>query len=131
MARSLEDPTFAGRVESVAADLTYRVAFDGRLTRDFRVTVFEYPEVRRTDAKLVFPGYTAIETKVVEDIRHVTAVEGTELTLTCRLNKDVTEAALVDEKGADHPAPAGEGGGSRLRLDLHPGRLAPVQGEAG
>ena len=30
MTRSLEDPTFAGRVESVAADLSYRVEFAGR-----------------------------------------------------------------------------------------------------
>ena len=99
MARSLEDPTFAGRVELVEADFAYRVEFDGRATKDYKVTVFEYPEVRRTDAKLAFPSYTAMETKVVEDIRHVTAVEGTELTLTCRLNKEVVEAALVDEKG--------------------------------
>jgi len=99
MARSLEDPTFAGRVESVAADLAYRVEFGRESTETFRVTVFEYPEVRRTDARLVFPAYTAIEPKVVEDIRHVTAVEGTELTLTCRLNKEVAEAALVDEQG--------------------------------
>ena len=67
------------------------------------MTVFEYPEVRRVDAKLAFPEYTAIPDKVVEDIRHVTAVEGTELTLTCRLNKEVAEAALVDEKGQATP----------------------------
>ena len=39
--------------------------------------------------------------KTVEDIRHVTAVEGTELTLLCRLNKDVATARLVDAKGHD------------------------------
>ena len=72
--------------------------------------MFEYPEVRRTDARLVFPEYTAIETKVVEDVRHVTAVEGTELTLTFRLNKEVAEANLVDEQGAGTPLkPQAEG----------------------
>jgi hypothetical protein len=98
MTRSLEDPTFAGRVEAVDADLTYRVAFDGRSTETFRVTVFEYPELERTDARLVFPNYTALDPTTVEDIRHVTAVEGTELTLLCRLNKEVATARLVDEK---------------------------------
>ncbi len=44
-----------------------------------------------------------MEPKIVEDIRHVTAVEGTELTLICRLNKDVTSAALVDEQGETVP----------------------------
>ncbi len=99
MTRSLEDPMFAGRVESVAADLAYHVEFAGRSTPTYRVRVFEYPELERTDAKLVFPGYTAIEPKTVEDIRHVTAVEGTELTLVFRLNKDVATARLVDAEG--------------------------------
>jgi len=99
MRRSLEDPTFAARVESVDADLAYRVEFEGKSTETFQVKVFEYPELERTDAKLVFPGYTSLEPKTVEDIRHVTAVEGTELTLLCRLNKDVATARLVDAEG--------------------------------
>ncbi len=99
MTRSLEDPTFAGHVESVDADLSYRVEFQGKSTEAFHVRVFEYPELERTDAKLVFPQYTSLEPKTVEDIRHVTAVEGTELTLLCRLNKDVATAQLVDAEG--------------------------------
>ena len=58
MTRSLEDPTFAGRVESVQSDLAYRVEFEGRSTVSYRVRVFEYPELRRADAHLVFPAYT-------------------------------------------------------------------------
>ncbi len=52
MARALEDPTFAGRVESVATELSYHVEFGGRSSKTFQVKVFEYPEVRRTDARL-------------------------------------------------------------------------------
>ena len=99
MTRSLADPTFAGRVESVEADLAYRVEFEGRSTETYQVHVFEYPELRRADAHLVFPTYTGLVPKVVEDIRHVTAVEGTDLTLLCRLNKDVTSATLVEKEG--------------------------------
>jgi hypothetical protein len=99
MTRSLEDPAFAGRVESVESDLSYRVEFEGASTPTYHVRVFEYPELERADARLVFPRYTALEAKTVEDIRHVTAVEGTELTLLCRLNKDVATARLVDAEG--------------------------------
>ena len=99
MTRSLEDPMFAGRVESVDADLSYRVEFDGQSTETYLVKVYETPELERTDAALVFPQYTGLAPKTVEDIRHVTAVEGTELTLLCRLNKEVATARLVDEKG--------------------------------
>src|SRR5262249_44051319 len=96
MTRSLEDPAFAGRIESVESELSYHVAFEGKHTPDYHVRVFEYPELERADAQLVFPRYTALEPKTVEDIRHVTAVEGTELTLICRLNKDVAAARLAD-----------------------------------
>ena len=100
MVRSLEDPTFAARVESVETDLAYRVEFGGKSTETYHVKVFEYPELVRADAKLVFPKYTQLEPRTVEDIRHVTAVEGTELTLLCRLNKEVATAELVDAQGA-------------------------------
>ena len=93
MTRSLEDPTFAGRVESVDADLGYsdRLRRDGSSADLSGHQVFEYPDrVRRTDARLAFPAYTGLETKIVEDIRHVTAVEGTDLDPDAsRLNKDV------------------------------------------
>ncbi len=92
MTRSLEDPAFAGRIESVPSDIAYRVEFEGRSTAAFHVRVFEYPELKRADAHLAFPEYTGLEPRIVEDIRHVTAVEGTSLTLVCRLNKDVASA---------------------------------------
>jgi hypothetical protein len=99
MTRSLEDPAFAGRIAAVDADLTYHVECDGLSTENYHIHVFEYPELLRADARLVFPEYTALEPKTVEDIRHVTAVEGSELTLLCRLNKEVAAAQLVDEEG--------------------------------
>ena len=111
MTRSLEDPTFAGRVESVVNDLSYHVEFAGESSPTYRVRVFETPELMRTDAKLDYPAYTAIEPKTAEDIRHVTAVEGTKLSLLFRLNKEVAAAKLVDEKGQEialaPPAAAG------------------------
>ncbi|MDR3623043.1 MAG: hypothetical protein P4L85_27065 [Paludisphaera borealis] len=101
MTRSLDDPTFAGRVESVDADLSYHVEFGAERTPSYRIRVFENPELTRTDAKLVYPSYTSLEPKLAEDVRHVTAVEGTELTLLFRLNKEVASATLVDEQGVE------------------------------
>ena len=87
--------------KSVDADLSYRVEFGDRRSRTFHVRVFEYPELDRADAKLVFPRFTSLAPKTVEDIRHITAVEGTEVSLLCRLNKDVASAKLVDEQGQE------------------------------
>ena len=114
MTRSLQDPMFAGRVESVDTDLSYHVQFADRSSDTYHVRVFEFPALERTDAKLVFPRYTALEPKTVEDIRHVTAVEGTELTLLCRLNKEVATARLVDEKAPQEIALAPDEEGNHV-----------------
>ncbi len=112
MSLSLSDPMFGGRVVGVRGDLSYRVEYAEQTTREYRVTVYEHPQLQRADAQLVFPEYTSLEEKRVEDTRRVTAVEGTEMTLFCRLNKPVETARLVDEDGqpielaaeADDPA---------------------------
>lgn len=103
MARNFEDPTFAGYVPSVTADLSYRVEFTGGRSETFRVTVYEHPELLKANAKLLFPAYTGLEPKAIDDVRHVSAVEGTELTLHCQLNKAVTRAVLIDEEKREIP----------------------------
>ncbi|MDG3004348.1 DUF4175 family protein [Paludisphaera mucosa] len=118
MTRSLEDPTFAGRVESVDADLTYHVEFGAGRSPSYRVHVFEHPELTRIDAQLVYPGYTALAPKTAEDVRHISAVEGTEAALTFRLNKEVASAALVDEDGVETPLEPTAAGAPTLRAAL-------------
>jgi hypothetical protein len=95
MSKSLDDPVFAGRVLSVDQNLTYAVYYDDQQTRWYKITVFDYPELLRVDARLSFPEYTGMAETVVEDTRSITAVEGTKLTLIMRLNKPVAEARLV------------------------------------
>ncbi len=99
MSKSLDDPLFGGRLAAVEGDLEYRVEFDGETSREFRVSVFEYPSLQQADAKLAFPTYTSMEAKRVEDVRSITAVEGTELTWLLRLNKPVVEAFLESDDG--------------------------------
>lgn len=98
MSLSLSDPMFGGRVPAVHGDLSYRVEYAGQTTREYRVSVYEHPELIRADARLIFPEYTALEEKRIEDTRRITAVEGTRVTLYCRLNKPVESARLIDEE---------------------------------
>jgi hypothetical protein len=101
MTRSLDDPQFVGRVPAVVDGFSYHVAFAGRRSPTYRIKVFEYPELVRADAHLTYPAYTRLEPKTIEDVRQVTALEGSQLTLKFRLNKDVAAAKLVDRDGAE------------------------------
>jgi hypothetical protein len=100
MTQSLGDPQFVARVPAVANDLSYHVQYAGQQSRPYRVTVFDYPALERVDAQLRYPQFTRLPPKRIEDVRNLTAVEGTEVTLSFRLNKPVQEARLVDRDGA-------------------------------
>ncbi len=97
MSRSLDDPVYGGRIAQVNDALTYRVEFDGRNSDDFHVDVFEFPDLVRADAIVEYPSYTGMAEKTVEDVRRVSVVEGSRLTLLCQLNKPVESARLTGD----------------------------------
>jgi hypothetical protein len=97
MAKSLDDPVFGARIAVVDEPLDYYVELADRTSDTYHVTVFEYPSLVRADAKLIYPEYTGLQERLVQDVRTVSAVEGTELTLLCHLNKPVVSAALAED----------------------------------
>jgi hypothetical protein len=98
MAASLDDPVFGGRISLSSEPVEYHVELGGQTTPTYRIVVFEYPRLDRADARLVYPDYTELEPRLIQDVRTVSAIEGTELTIICRLNKPVTSAMLVDSR---------------------------------
>jgi len=99
MTKPLKDAVFGGRVSEVNEPLTYHVEYAEHASDTFQVTVFEYPQLVRADAKLSFPDYTSMEERLVQDARRISAVEGTRLELLCYLNKPVESARLVAKDG--------------------------------
>ena len=97
MSRSLNDPLFGKSISGVTEPMVYHVEIGGQTTPEYRVGVFEYPRLERADAKLAYPAYTGLAERLVQDVRTVTVVEGTELTLICFLNKPVAKATLAEE----------------------------------
>src|SRR5262249_41941324 len=102
LVKSLADPVFGGSVPEVQSNIVYHVEYGGRRTRDYKVTVFEYPRLERSDVDLSFSEYTGQAPKRIQDTRRVSAVEGSHLDLSLQLNKPVVSARLVakDEASA-------------------------------
>ncbi len=101
MPRSLADPVFGGRVAVVKEPFDYRVELGGHVSKMYHVSIFEYPRLERADARLVYPSYTGLEERLVQDVRSVSIVEGTQVTLICTLNKRVKSAMLADKQRGD------------------------------
>jgi hypothetical protein len=99
MTKALDDPLFGGSVASVNDELKYFVEFGGQRSETYHVGVFEYPRLVKADATLLFPRYTTMAEKIVQDVRHMSAVQGTRIKLQCRLNKAVASAKLLEKDG--------------------------------
>ncbi|MEJ2704653.1 MAG: hypothetical protein P8Z79_19635, partial [Sedimentisphaerales bacterium] len=99
LTKNLEDPVFGGIIPEVNRNLLYRIEYAGRNTRDYSISVYEFPVLTRADAKIVYPTYTKLPEKVIQDTRRISAVEGSQVTLTFTLNKAVTTARLASKGG--------------------------------
>jgi hypothetical protein len=120
LAKNLDDPVFGGGLTDVQDDLTYRVEFPGGRTREFKVTVFEYPRLVRADAVVTYPSYTGLAEKRLPDTRRVSAVEGSGVAYAFHLNKRVATARLVakDQSALPLSAPTNHAAIYQARLTL-------------
>jgi hypothetical protein len=100
--RTLADPVFGASLLEVTEDERYHIEYAGKSTRDYQISVFDYPSLTRADAELAYPTYTGLTNKTISDTLRVSAVEGTRLTYTLQLNKPVVEARLI---GPDQSLP--------------------------
>jgi hypothetical protein len=96
MTPSLDDPLFGGRIPVVDSPLEYHVEAGRTRSPRYRVEVFEYPRLVRADAQLEFPAYTGQPPRQVSDVRTLSVVEGTQVTLRLTLNKPVAKAELTE-----------------------------------
>ena len=99
LTKSLDDPIFGGRLPAVKHDLRYLIDLDGKQTREYKLTIYDLPALVRSDLELRFPSYTGLEAKKLEDAFEATVVEGTTIGVTCRVNKPLASAKLVENDG--------------------------------
>ncbi len=103
MQRSLSDPLFAAYLPRVMRDTTYHIEYEDGSSERYRLKVFDYPALLRSDAELEPPDYAQQEKRIVKDTRRVTVPEGTRVTWHCQVNKPLASFELVDEKDAFWP----------------------------
>ena len=103
LVKNLDDPVFGGGVPEVTGDLSYRVEYAGRASREFSVKVFEHPRLDRADARVRFPEFAKLPDKMIADTRRVSAVQGATLDVAFQLNKPVQSAQLAAKDGSVVP----------------------------
>ena len=105
MVQSLDDPTYSYRLANVQTNAVYQVVYDGQAGDLYRMTVFEYPALKSSQARLDYPEFTGREDKVINNTRRLTAVEGTGLTFDFQFNKPLKSAVLKTREGEGDDIP--------------------------
>ena len=105
MVQSLDDPTYSYRLSNVQSNAVYRVVYDGQQGELYRLSVFEFPELESSKARLDYPEFTGRDDKVINNTRRLTAVEGTGLTFDFQFNKPLTSALLKARDGGGEDIP--------------------------
>lgn len=118
--KSLDDPVFGANIINVMHDLNYTVQFDGRASKTFKATVFDYPALVRSDLLVQSPEYTGQTEKLIENAFEATMVEGAKLTVKCRVNKSLKSAELVSRGGERIPLQADAKDATRFAVTLSP-----------
>ena len=105
MVQSLDDPMYSYRLANVQTNAVYQVVYDGQAGDLYRMTVFEYPALKSSQARLDYPEFTGREDKVINNTRRLTAVEGTGLTFDFQFNKPLKSAVLKAREGEGDDIP--------------------------
>jgi hypothetical protein len=108
MPRRLADPVFGASIPEVKEAGIYHIEYRGKKTRDYKITVFEYPALVRADASLIYPSYTGLTNRTIRDTLRVSAVEGSRLSYTLQLNKPVVRARWIGTNQSLSLATAGD-----------------------
>ena len=118
MVQNLDDPTYSYRLSNVQSNAVYSVVYDGQQGELYRLSVFEYPALKSSQARLDYPEFTGRDDKVINNTRRLTAVEGTGLTFGFQFNKPLTSAVLKarDGGGEDIPLQQLADGSPRFQL---------------
>lgn len=97
MQLAVDGQVFGGLISRVDKDARYRVEAGSGKTSDYRITTFVYPVLERSDVKIKPPAYAKLPEKVIKNTLKVTAMAGSDLEFTFKVNKPVKDAELFGE----------------------------------
>jgi hypothetical protein len=94
MTRDGEKNSYVYFLAALENDLNYYIDIGVKRSDRHRITVFDLPRVEQIDVDYVYPEYTGMKNRTVEDGGDVIAPEGTRITLHAAFNKAVDKAAV-------------------------------------
>ena len=99
-----DSASFSYYIPSLREDTIYYISFNqsgARNSQQYRISVYDLPQVEQIDVAFDYPDYTGIEDLLEEDGGDLIAPVGTEVKLSVTFNKAIADARLEFETGIE------------------------------
>ena len=87
MRLTVDEQVYGGLISKVDADTKYHVEFANQKSKEHTITVFDFPALVRADVIVTPPEYTKLPAKETKNTQKVTALEGSRIAWTIKVNK--------------------------------------------
>jgi hypothetical protein len=94
MQSGIEEGLFGAVLPELAEETRYHVESDTHRSKDFLLSVFEYPKLVQSDLTITPPEYTGDPPRKIEKARKATVLEGSSVRLDLTVNKPLAAAEL-------------------------------------
>ncbi len=103
MRLTVDEKVFGGMIAKVDKDARYHVEFGDGKSKQHTITTFVYPKLEQVDVKITPPAYTKLPPKEIKNSMKITAMEGSSIDYSLKVNKPVKDAELFGEDKTSLP----------------------------
>jgi hypothetical protein len=103
MRLTVDEKVFGGMIAKVDKDARYHVEFGEGKSKQHTITTFVYPKLEQVDVKITPPAYTKLPPKEIKNTMKISAMEGSSIDFSLKVNKPVKDAELFGEDKTSLP----------------------------
>jgi hypothetical protein len=103
MRLTVDEQVFGGMIAKVDKDARYHVEFGKGKSKLHTITTFVHPKLEQVDVKITPPTYTKLPSKVIKNTMKISAMEGSSIDFSLKLNKPIKDAELFGEDNISLP----------------------------
>jgi hypothetical protein len=97
MRLTVDEQVFGGMIAKVDKDARYHVEFGDGKSKQHTITTFVYPKLEQVDVKITPPAYTKLQPKEIKNTMKISAMEGSLIDFSLKVNKPIKDAELFGE----------------------------------
>ncbi len=119
MEKGLDRPVYLKQFINIREPVKYYVEFNGNLSPEYTISIYEFPKVTKIDIKYDYPEYTGIPSRTDENTGDIRGLKGSSVLLTVETNGTAVSGEMIKEDGTNTVLEPLENGKFRTSIVLN------------